>query len=372
MKILIIIFLFSISINSYSSESCINNLLKDKNKYQKIDYAGFTVNIFNSFKILYVKKPWRNKQKGIYYILTRETENICDNVTHVKLPVEKVISFSTTHIPALSYMNEEKKIVGVIGGKYIFNQKVQGLIAKKLITEFGSPPNIEKIISLKPDLILGYVMADPKIEGIVPILDLKMPLVLVSDHLTSGPLARAEWMIFISYFFEKEVEITKLYKVIKRNYLELSKKIKKMQKKKVLIGSNFNGVWSAPGGKSDLVKLVTDAGGNYIWKDNKSISTIYKSFETVLYTSRDVDYWLPQNLWKKFEDISKEDDRYKYLKAFKSKMIYNNNAKLNKNGGSDYWELGLMRPDLLLKDLVRIFHPEVLKDYKLEGFQKLK
>jgi len=372
MKIVIVVFLLSISMKSYSIDNCINDLLKDKNTYQVIDYSGFTVNIFKNFKILYVKNPWRNTLNGIFYILTRKTERICNGVTHIKLPVEKVMLFSTTHIPAFSYMKEEKKIIAVIGGKYIFNQTVQGLIANKQITEFGSPPNIEKIISLKPNLILGYVMADPKIEGIHPFWDLKMPLVLVSDHLTSGPLARAEWMIFISYFFEKEVEITKLYEVIKKNYLDLAKKVKNMHKKKVLIGSNFNGSWSAPGGKSDLVKLVTDAGGNYIWSDNKSSTTIYKSFEKVLYSSRDVDYWLPQNLWKTLDDISKQDERYKYLKAFKSKMIYNNNAKMNENGGSDYWELGLMRPDLLLKDLVKIFHPEVLKDYKLEWFQKLK
>ncbi|BAL99694.1 MAG: hypothetical protein KatS3mg049_2263 [Caldilinea sp.] len=51
--------------------------------------------------------------------------------------------------------------------------------------------------------------------------------------------------------------------------------------------------------------------------------------------------------------------------------MYNNNARLNEYGGNDYWEGGLANPDVVLADLIKIFHPELLPDHELVYYRKL-
>lgn len=353
--------------------SCFPTLIKEKNSFKKSEYSGFAVYTFDKFKILHVKRAWKGNENGKFYLLSREKINICPQLLHIQTPVKKVVSFSTTHIPAFQYMNEEEKLTGIVGQKYVFNKKIRELIRNKKIPELGNPPNVEKVISINPDLILGYVISSPVLEGVQPFFDLKLPLVLVSDHLTKGPLERSEWMIFISYFFEKEKEMAMLHRKIIEDYKSLASKIQNKKKSvPVLIGSNFNGTWGAPGGRSDFAKIVKDAGGDYVWKENSSISTIYKSFETVLSKSRNSQIWLPQNNWNSLKNIKDTDKRYQYINAAQKGTVYNNNSKLNEYGGNDYWELGVMRPDLLLKDLIKIFHPKVLPNHELVWFRILK
>jgi iron complex transport system substrate-binding protein len=64
----------------------------------------------------------------------------------------------------------------------------------------------------------------------------------------------------------------------------------------------------------------------------------------------------------------KHDPRYRTLKAIR---VYNNNLILNDNKSSDYWETAMQRPDLLLKDLSALFHPEYFPGYQLRWYRKL-
>jgi len=58
------------------------------------------------------------------------------------------------------------------------------------------------------------------------------------------------------------------------------------------------------------------------------------------------------------------------FKAFKTQKVYNNIKRLNSEQGNDFWESGITRPDLVLKDLIKIFHPDLI-DHELFYYQRL-
>jgi iron complex transport system substrate-binding protein len=196
---------------------------------------------------------------------------------------------------------------------------------------------------------------------------LKIPIVLNYDFEEKHPLARAEWIIFESAFFGKDKEAQELFGQIKTNYNELKRRATKFKVKKILVGDIQNGRWATCGEKSDLGILIKDAGGELVFK-NETSQTQFMSLEKALKEKIVPDLWLAQNTWEKKESALK-DSRYK---KFSSLPIFNNTKRLNANGFSDFWETGIARPDLLLKDLLLIFHPQEVSVEETIWYKELK
>jgi len=69
--------------------------------------------------------------------------------------------------------------------------------------------------------------------------------------------------------------------------------------------------------------------------------------------------------------ILEDEPRYAGLAAVKSGNVWNYDKRVNENGGNDYWETGVANPDILLADLARIFHPELMADHELVFWRQI-
>ena len=72
------------------------------------------------------------------------------------------------------------------------------------------------------------------------------------------------------------------------------------------------------------------------------------------------------------KEMMDKNPHYAQFAAFKNKNVYSFSGKKGKTGGILYYELAPNRPDIVLKDLVKILHPELLIGYKPFFFEKLK
>ena len=189
-------------------------------------------------------------------------------------------------------------------------------------------------------------------------------------------LGRAEWIKFIAAFYNKEALAAKVFDGIVaqyQTYQNLASNISTDKTPTVFSGTLWRGTWFMSGGKTYIVQLIKDAGGNYLWSDNDSRQTLPLDFEVVYDRAHNADHWLPmRNDWTAMENVSSTDPRYESFNAFKKGQISNANARLTEHGGNDYFEMGLIEPHLILADMIKIFHPELLPDYKLKYHQKLK
>jgi iron complex transport system substrate-binding protein len=228
------------------------------------------------------------------------------------------------------------------------------------------------ILDLQPDLIMAYNSGVPDYDAYPKINEAGLNVVLNGDNLETTPLGRAEWGKFIALFFNKEAEAEQLYNKTASKYEGLVKLAASAKTKPaVFVNVNYQGTWYMSGGKSYVAQFLSDAGANYLWADEPTVGELMLSFEEVLNKAVNADYWVNTGFWNSAEEALADDVRYGEFAAFKNNRVYNNNARSNVNGGNDYFESGVANPDIILADLIKIFHPELLHDHQLYYYHQL-
>ena len=370
----------STTISSPANNECIQNFNPNTDYFSKkasINYAtGFAVEYHNNYKIVTVKNPWREAKTGFKYVLVqcgtpapegfKETEVIT-------VPINTVASLSTTHLPHLAKLEVVDKLVGVSNYKTINTPEVVEKIKAGKIAELGNNNlNVERLLELNPDLITTYGTGNPQTDNHGKLLEAGLKVAINAEYMETSPLGRAEWLKFTALFFNKEDIAEKEFSEIAKKYQDIAEAVKSIKKRpKVFTGFNFKGTWYTPGCKSYAVQYLADAGADYFCAENSSGSTPL-SFENVFERAAKADYWLNvSQSWQTLKDVITADSRYGDFQAVTKGNVYNNNARLNENGGNDYWEGGISNPNLVLADLIKIFHPELLPNHKLVFYQKL-
>jgi iron complex transport system substrate-binding protein len=344
-------------------------------------YAGnFILSDDSATRVLTVLHPWQGSEGKSYRYLLCDTAQDSPpsipekDITVVKLPVKKVVITSTTHIPYISELGHINSILGVSGQNYICDSVLSERIRNGQVRDIGYDQslNYELIISLRPDVVFAYGVTGEISNHISRLAKLGIPVVIISEYLEGHPLGKAEWIRVFAAFFGEEKLGDSLFLATSTTYeamAEIAAAVK--HKPGVLSGLPWNDIWYVPGGQSFAARLIYDAGGNYLWKDNGSFEAIPLDIEAVYKTAREAEFWINPGAALSKQEILSLDSRLGELKAFRTDHVYNNNARLNVYGGNDYWESGVMHPDIILKDLIQIFHPDVLPGRVMIYYRKL-
>ncbi len=341
------------------------------------DSVGWTIAYFNNYKIITVLNPWRNADVQFRYVLVQcGTPPPADtgDALVIEVPVNSIVAMSTTQLPHLSELGVLDKLVGVDSFLYINNPDVRKKIEAGELVEIGSggQVNVEQALDLQPDLIMTYGVGNPEYDAHPKLLEANLKVVLNSEYMETSPLGRAEWIKFTAAFFNQEARATDVYDTIARRYREMAAKVRNVATRPtVFTGAPFQDTWSMPGGRSYVAQLLADAGADYLWADDTSIGSQPLSFEEVFEHARNADFWLNPGSMKSLTEIREADERFTEFAAFQNGNVFNNNNRLNENGGNDYWETGVTNPHLILADLIKILHPELLPDHELYFYQKL-
>jgi len=362
MKFSIIVIIF-MTIFIFSCKR-IDNKIVTTNEYASL----YKIEEFNGYKKIKIEL---NDKTTRTYILT-EKDNIDDSLkkyTFVKLPIKKAVYLSTTQLGFVETLNKRETVKGVCSGYYIYDAKLQKAYNSGEIEEIGSYPNIntEKIIQINPDVVFAYDF-DSKVMSTEDMLKkFNIPVVYVNEYLESHPLGRAEWIKFFGAFFQEDSLANYIFKEIEERYNSISKKQLK-EKKGILLNIPFQGIWYLPGKDSYFVKMIKDAGGNYLWNNLQGVSSYPVTLEQIYAKKDSIDIWLNTGRAKTIKEIINTEPKVK-LFYNNSIKIYNNTKRINHNGGNDFWESGVVRPDLILQDLNYIFEGDVQDDSLVYYFQ---
>jgi iron complex transport system substrate-binding protein len=349
----------------------------DKQVQTTTKYAsGFTIQYQGNVKLVEVTYPFQGATSGYKYLLVPKGDNIPAHDADVKVirtPITSIVCTSTTHIPLLDYLDESDKLVGFPSLDYISSIKTRALIDSGKVQELGMDKgmNIEALAMLRPDMVMGYTMSSDfgqfkKIE------ELGISVVLNAEYLEKHPLGRVEWIKYMAAFFNKEKEADSVFQIIEKQYNETKAMADKVSTKPtVLSGIVYGDTWFLPGGKNYNARLLEDAGCNYLWRDDASNGYLELGFEAVYEKAHDADLWIGVASYASLDEIIKADHRYGNFKPLKLKQVYTYDARKGAKGGSEFLELGYLRPDMILQDLVKIAHPELLPDYTLYFHKRL-
>tara|TARA_R100001369_G_scaffold20091_1_gene36720 strand:- start:219470 stop:220603 length:1134 start_codon:yes stop_codon:yes gene_type:complete len=373
----ILVLLFIVIFTSCKNEGRELSASNSKADTLIVEYAkGFSIIQHNGFKLLKLKTPWPSADKSFTYLLAEKNAVIPKNIKYdikISIPIKKIVVTSTTHIPSLEILNEEGSLVGFPGLDYISSEKTRKRISNNLITELGQNEaiNTEVLISLQPDAVVGFAI-DGNNKTFKTIQKSGIPVIYNGDWIEESPLGKAEWIKFFGALYNKDEQAATYFSNIKNSYLEAKELAKKATSQPtVLSGSMYKDQWYVPYGNSWQAQFIKDANANYIYKNTRGSGSNALSFESVLNESQNAEFWIAPGQFQSFDQLAKTSSHYSQFKAVQNKKVYTYSNTLGETNGVIYYELAPTRPDLVLKDLIAIFHPELLPDYKINFYKPL-
>lgn len=350
-----------------------NNIPKNEIQYAK----GFSILNHEGYSVITVSNPWPKANKSYTYILKEKNGIVPDSLNQfpvILVPIKNIVVTSTTHIPSLEMLGVEKTLVGFPNLNYISSEKIRALIDAKKVKELGANQalNTEVLIDLQPDVIIGYGLDNNN-----PTLDNLqkngLKVLLNGDWNEQSPLGKAEWIKFFGAVYGKQELANSLFSKIEKDYLQTLEIAKRgTSHPTILAGDMYEDKWYLPQGTSWGCQLLKEAQGNYLWAETTGTGSLSLSFETVLVKGKNANIWITSGQFGSLQEMLDANPHYAQFKAFQNKNVFSFSGRKGKTGGVLYYELAPNRPDIVLKDIVKILHPELLRGYKPFFFEKLK
>ena len=366
--------LFFVSIILFSCSPTGNkNVSGEAERTLETHYAeGFVINYFDDYKEILVKAPWaENQMLERYYLVMDEKTTVPKDSRKIVVPLKSLGVASCTSFEFLYMLNEAQSITGICSPELIYNADITNRYKKGGLANLGDAFNLnfEQLLLLRPEAVMvsGFNQMNEQDNRII---QAGIPIIYNNEWTEQSLLGRAEWIKFIAAFYDKEHEADSIFSIIESNYNTIKEMAQQVENKPtILSGSNFKGTWYMPGGKSYMGCLFSDAGSDYFYKNDTTTTSLPLSFEMVLKEFRDADYWICSA--NSMKELRNSDERYALFKAVQTGKVYSSNNRTTPTGGNDFWESAVARPDLLLSDLIKVLHPELMLDYELVYVKKV-
>jgi iron complex transport system substrate-binding protein len=338
--------------------------------------ASFSIEYHDNYKVVTTLTPWPGAEESFQYVLVQcgtPTPEGYDDATVMEVPVDTAVAMSTSYITHMEDLGLLDHLVGLDSFLYVSNPTVREMIDAGDLTEIAPTGeiNIEAALDLAPGMIMTFSSGMPEYDTHPILIEAGLPVVMNGDWTETEPLARAEWVKFMALFFNAEARAAELYDNVVNEYTAAAELAANAGDNPTVVSdAPYEGTWYVPAGEAYTARLISDAGGDYIFADNEETGTLYLDFETVYDQGLDADVWI--NVWGygSRSDLLAADARFGDFKAFQEGNIYGNDAR-GTEFGTEIWETGVARPQLVLLDLIKIFHPELLPDHELYYYRQL-
>ena len=363
---------------------------------------GVTITRCDGYTLVEIANPWRKGEVLHTYVLvpryadaarsTKETGEASGSTRHdddgsaslkgseeqplpeglpdgtvVRVPIERAVVYSSVHAGVMKELGSFSAVRGVCDAQYYTMPEVQSGIADGSIADCGNSlsPTIERLVALKPDAI---ILSPFQNAGYGVLTNLGVPIIECADYMEHTPLGRAEWIKLFGELLGCREKADSIFQATAREYSALTALTATVEKRpKVISEMITSGVWFVPGGDSYMAHLFTDAGASYPWSDNSNSGSLSLDFSQVLARAQDADFWLikpDRHLsCSDFEAINPLNVKFK---AFGCRGVYQC-VTSETTLFTDF----PFHPQVLLRDFVKIFHPELLPDYQLRYYQPL-
>lgn len=350
--------------------------------YTPIYAKGFNIrhSAEDGATLITVQNPWQGAE-GIEKMLLIDPRGKFRTATNANLQriegeAARIVCLSSSHIAMLDALDQTERVVGVSGIDFITNDYI--VKNRDLIGDVGYDNNMnyELLIALDADIVLLYgVEAENSIER--KLYELGIPYLYIGEYVEQSPLGKAEWLITVAEITGQRAEGIAQFKLIEQNYNSLlgrvAQHIANQPRPRVMINTPYRDSWVLPPQHSYITTLVSDAGGDCYTSPGNGTASQPIDIEQALIYTESADLWINVGGCNSLRELTDQNPRFAATAVVTKGLVYNNNARRTPQGGSDFWESGVVRPDLILKDLTTIFHPDVMgEEHTLYYYKQLK
>lgn len=328
--------------------------------------------------VLRILSPWPGSEGVVKEVfIARGDEEAPEGFTGmvVEAAPKRVVCLSTSHLAYMDALGEIETVVGVSGAEYITNKYVSEGVASGCIREVGYDANInyELLASLQPDVVMIYGTTGENGALSSKLDELRIPYIYISDHTETSPLGKSEWVVAFGELFDCREEARELFGEIAERYESLRlAAISYKGSPKVMLNSPYKDTWFVPADDSYVVRLIEDAGGEYICKGGEGALSRPISGESAFLYLSEADYWLHTNAARTIDALVAENRKFIKTKVVARGNVYNCTARSTPAGGSDFWESGALWADRVLADMIAILHPEEANGHQLYYYEQLR
>ena len=346
-------------------------------RYEELDFESiYTPRYASGFEILasangtntliITRNPWQGAEDFSTSLMivrdgTEPPKNfdgqvIYGNATHI-------VCMSSSHVAMLDAVGAVGSVVGTSGVNYICNQYIAR--NRNSIPDIGYDGNIdyETLVALAPDLVILYGVTgaspmEPKLR------ELGIPYIYVGEYIEESPLGKAEWMVAVAELVGLREEAIKIFDEIPERYDNLKLKVKSadLVHPKVMLNVPYADSWFMASTDSYIALLIADAGGDYIYTKNTSGKSLPIDIEEAFLLASEADIWLNVNDIRSIGALKSRLPNFADVRCVQNGAVFNCDRRVNEFGGNDYWESAVVHPDVVLRDMVKIMHPELVDE----------
>ncbi|NLB63319.1 MAG: ABC transporter substrate-binding protein [Fibrobacter sp.] len=354
--------------------SCRAEIPQNQNFSENVstEYAvNYRLDSIPGYLILHVEQFFDEKSTTYGWILKDKRNPACpeckipinfQKYPLIEYPVYSIAALSSTHLGILSELDLLSRVVAVSQAHLIHAPSIRQAIKSQSVAEVGFGPSlqIEQLLRLQPDVVLTFAVGDSRFDDYGILLDNDIPTLIVADWQEVHPLGRLEWIRLLGILTGTENRADSVFKLRTYKYLELCSLATQVKKHpKVITGTSEGENWRLTGGNTFFARLLQDAQADYLFAHSTSRNSFKINFEELFIKAHQVDYWINPSPWNTRSETLKNESRLSLFSFWEKNHILIPNKRRAKNGGNEFWELGMVRPDLLLSDLLHFLHPEL-------------
>ncbi|MDO5526326.1 MAG: ABC transporter substrate-binding protein [Prevotella sp.] len=327
----------------------------------------------DGFTLAEIRNPWDTTRVLHSYVLVpkdRELPAELPDGDIIRTPLERSVFYTSMHTALVCELGASGAVAGICNPEYITTDTLRkGLDSGRIVNcGDGSAPNIEKIIELAPDAILLSPFENSGSYG--KLGSIGVPIIECADYMETGTLGRAEWMRFYGLLVGKAEKADSLFAEVEKDYNQLKSLVGSTDRKPTVVdGNKFGSTWYVAGANSTIGRMISDAGGSYVFSGEKATGSVPYAPEVVFEQAQNAQVWMMKysgTADMTYAQLAREWANYAEMGAFKRKNIYACNLRK-----VAFYEETPFHPNLLLRDYIKIFHPEILKDHELRYYKRI-
>ncbi|MBP3425729.1 MAG: ABC transporter substrate-binding protein [Rikenellaceae bacterium] len=278
----------------------------------------------------------------------------------LETPARRIVCMSSSHVAYLDRLDAVERVVGVSGVRFLSTPRID----RSKVREVGYDSNLnyELITALRPDVVLLYGITGENSSLSAKLDELGIRYAYLGEHAEVTPLGKSEWLVAMGYLCGLEEKAVAEFGAIAERYEQLrSVAAECVEHPTVMLNAPYQDVWYVPSDDSYMVALVADAGGKYACAGDSSHMSRPIDIETAYTKVMEADVWLNTNQMRSLKELQTAHPRFADTPTVRRGRVYNNVARQNSAGGSDFWESGAVCADVVLSDMIEILHPELLE-----------
>ena len=336
----------------------------NNDRFTTLDYAPKEATGFTIFadaegnKLLSVTRPWQGESPEVQTLAIFATEAAAEGYAGQAIvgAAQRVVCMSTSYVAMLDALGLTEAIVGVSGKQYVINDAV---CSNPEVRDVGydSSLDFEAMLLLDADLVILYGVSSENSAVTAKLREIGIPYIYLGDYTEQSPLGKAEWVVAVAEIMGCRERGEELFASIVERYEAVKESVVPVDKpRRAMLNLPYQDVWYMPSDDSYMVRLIEDAGGEYIYKGkNPTAGSKGISLEEAIALVSEADVWLNVGQCNTLDEVRGSAQLFSEMEVVHRGEVYNNNRRRSEGGGSDFWESAIVRPDVVLADLVKIF-----------------